>query len=167
MRKIFACFLLGPIGFGFSSCEKSKSDRLVFNQTELINKEDGNTPPCIECINKIVIFHDFTNFGFYAFSSRFIDWNSFREDFPKVGVITYLSGYDKIKAINGMREMNFPYEVYFDSTFTFYETNSILKEYPFEGKHHQVYFVKGDLILDYGNFGMKDVFFQDLYKFFY
>ncbi|MFN3996908.1 hypothetical protein [Algoriphagus sp.] len=167
MRNLVVWFFIGPIGFGFSSCEKSKNDRFVFNQTELINKADGNIPPCLECLNKIVIFHDFSNSGFFAFSSRFIDWNSFKQDFPKVGVITYLSGQDKIEAINGMKEVNFPYEVYFDSTFTFYETNIILQQFPFEGKHHQVYFVKGDQILDYGNFGMVDVFFKDLYKFFY
>lgn len=164
--KIVFFILLVVLAVGVSSCGEPKRSRLILNHLEIINKGEGKIAPCIECKNKIVVFHDFTDVGFIVFSSQFLDWNSFREEFPEVGMICYLSGVDRNKAIRGLNEVNFPYEVYYDSAFSFYKLNPILKEFPFEYKHHQAYFVIDDEIVDYANFGIKDVFYDDLDNYF-
>jgi hypothetical protein len=147
--------------FSFSCKEKEPARTLEFpDDLEVINEGDSTIEICVSCENKLVFYLDIAQWSLYTFSDKILDWKAFSKEYPHVSVIIYLSGIDKKKGKTKekmeayLEYFKFPYQVYLDPTYQFYELNNLENSFFKINKGDQVYYVKGNEILSPANIGM-------------
>jgi hypothetical protein len=97
-------------------------------------------------MNKLVFYLDISERSLYTFSNSIIEWREFSIVYPDVSVLIFLSGIDakeqrtKEKMEEYFKSNKFPYEVFLDPDYKFYNLNS-LDLFPYENKTEQIYYV--------------------------
>ncbi|MCH6200305.1 hypothetical protein MMU07_12000 [Aquiflexum sp. LQ15W] len=101
------------------SCKSEDQKMILPKDLELVNLQTGKDSVCFSCANQVIVF---SNSSFFPFSEAFL-WTEIREQFPEIGFIFYFSGEDKDSLTQKLAELKFPFPVFHDPEFRFYQEN--------------------------------------------
>ncbi|WP_226390180.1 hypothetical protein [Penaeicola halotolerans] len=149
--------LLIFLGF-LSACEEKGPETIVFPpELVLINQNDSIPAPCMSCPKKLVNYIDLTKTNlFYAYLSE-KTLIKLQKQHPEIGIV-WVFAYPKKRedVANSLKNRNFHFAAYYDSTNIFYDINQ-LDTYPNEQKAIQSYFINGEKIFSEAEPGIPEL----------
>ncbi|MDO9551289.1 hypothetical protein [Rhodonellum sp.] len=142
-------------------CQPKSAEPLIWPQgLGIIELDGGKIKPCLDCENKVVVFHNFNESQLVPFKQVFM-WKEHVEKYPDISFLIYASGDDIKYVTNKLTEYEFPISVFHDPEFSFYKANN-LDTVDLQFKNLIAFLVVGNKVVDYAAIGMPEHFDKQL-----